>query len=151
MYNDSPYGVDARIVHLVVWSKIPFVSGEGEGEGEGDGLSPASRQRVQAFVQRVFLARMADAERVSSSYRLGPPCRMSASWVYVCVCEREREADWWLAAARVVSESALAAVGARAGPLPRLVVYARRAVAARGDARQGGGRAEAGKGVFARV
>jgi len=56
LYNDWPYGIDDKIVHLVVWTKF---------ELEDDavtGLStPESRQQIDAFVQKTFGARLPPA------------------------------------------------------------------------------------------
>ncbi|KAG9238355.1 hypothetical protein BJ875DRAFT_480464 [Amylocarpus encephaloides] len=50
VYNDWPYGIDERIVHLVIWTKFPFE----EDDITGD-LTPPARAEVNEYVQRVFV------------------------------------------------------------------------------------------------
>ncbi|KAF2404655.1 hypothetical protein EJ06DRAFT_579239 [Trichodelitschia bisporula] len=52
LYNDWPYGVDARIVHLVVWTKFALAETE-----DGD-LTPQAREAVEAYVERAFVERV---------------------------------------------------------------------------------------------
>lgn len=49
LYNDWPYGIDERIVHLVVWTK--FVLEDDVATGE---LTDRARREVDAFVGRTF-------------------------------------------------------------------------------------------------
>ena len=49
LYNDWPYGVDPRIVHLVVWTKFNL-----EDESETDDLTPAARQAIDTYVDKTF-------------------------------------------------------------------------------------------------
>lgn len=51
--NDWPYGIDRRIVHLVVWTKFALA----ESPETGD-LTDAARAEVEAYVQRNFASRM---------------------------------------------------------------------------------------------
>lgn len=53
LYNDWPYGVDPRIVHLVVWTKFPFK----EDPKTGD-LTDATRGAIDCYVTKVFRARV---------------------------------------------------------------------------------------------
>ncbi|KAI5861757.1 hypothetical protein GGS23DRAFT_130025 [Durotheca rogersii] len=51
--NDWPYGVDPRIVHLVVWTKFALP----EDPATGD-LTDDARAEVDAYVQRTFTSRV---------------------------------------------------------------------------------------------
>ncbi|TKA62826.1 hypothetical protein B0A49_12382 [Cryomyces minteri] len=48
LYNDWPYGVDEKIVHLVVWTKFEFE----------DDLTPESRRQIDDFVRETFCKRV---------------------------------------------------------------------------------------------
>lgn len=47
--NDWPYGIDKRIVHLVVWTKFPLE----EDPATGD-LTDATRAAIDAYVRKTF-------------------------------------------------------------------------------------------------
>ena len=49
LWNDWPYGIDAKIVHLVVWTKFEL-----EDDPATDDLKVKARAEVEAFVQRTF-------------------------------------------------------------------------------------------------
>lgn len=49
LWNDWPYGIDARIVHLVVWTKFELKDDEATGL-----LKPKVKDVIQTFVQRIF-------------------------------------------------------------------------------------------------
>ncbi|TDZ28346.1 N-acetylglucosamine-induced protein 1 [Colletotrichum spinosum] len=51
--NDWPYGIDGRIVHLVVWTKFELE----EDAGTGD-LTKAAREKIDAFVGQTFRRKM---------------------------------------------------------------------------------------------
>ena len=53
LWNDWPYGIDARIVHLVVWTKFEFEDNPDTGD-----LSDASRAEINAYVERTFLSKI---------------------------------------------------------------------------------------------
>jgi hypothetical protein len=57
--NDWPYGVDPRIVHLVVWTKFDL-----EDDPETDDLTPAARQSIDDYVYRTFKTQMKDPSHV---------------------------------------------------------------------------------------
>jgi len=59
LYNDWPYGVDPRIVHLVVWTKFNL-----EDDPETDDLTPAARQAIETYVDRTFRAHASNLDRV---------------------------------------------------------------------------------------
>jgi len=59
LYNDWPYGVDPRIVHLVVWTKFDL-----EDDPELDDLTPAARQSIEDYVDATFKAHMRDPNHV---------------------------------------------------------------------------------------
>ncbi|OHE90670.1 hypothetical protein CORC01_14031 [Colletotrichum orchidophilum] len=52
LYNDWPYGIDGRIVHLVVWTKFELE----ENPATGD-LTERAREDIDQFVDRTFRAR----------------------------------------------------------------------------------------------
>jgi hypothetical protein len=53
LYNDWPYGIDADIVHLVVWTKFELE------DDEETGLSTAeSHGEIDAYVERTFGSRV---------------------------------------------------------------------------------------------
>ncbi|GJC77832.1 N-acetylglucosamine-induced protein 1 [Colletotrichum liriopes] len=52
LYNDWPYGIDARIVHLVVWTKFELE----EDPTTGD-LTEGARGEIEAFADKTFRAR----------------------------------------------------------------------------------------------
>lgn len=55
MYNDWPYGIDADIVHLVIWTKFELE------DDPATGLStPKSHQEIEEYVQRTFAPKMKD-------------------------------------------------------------------------------------------
>ncbi|RSL66741.1 hypothetical protein CEP54_003571 [Fusarium duplospermum] len=49
LHNDAPYGIDPRIVHLVVWTKFDLV----EDPATGD-LADGARQEIDDFVTTTF-------------------------------------------------------------------------------------------------
>ncbi|KAM7207001.1 Protein of unknown function (DUF3605) domain containing protein [Rhypophila sp. PSN 637] len=49
LQNDWPYGIDERIVHLVVWTKFPLEDDEITWD-----LKPEVRRQVDGFVRRTF-------------------------------------------------------------------------------------------------
>jgi len=53
LYNDWPYGLDERIVHLVVWTKFQLE----EDNMTGD-LTPNARMQVQQYVEKTFGSRL---------------------------------------------------------------------------------------------
>ncbi|THV69510.1 hypothetical protein D6D19_07078 [Aureobasidium pullulans] len=53
LFNDWPYGIDTRIVHLVVWVKFPFE----EDPVTGD-LTDSARKQVDSYVEKTFRARV---------------------------------------------------------------------------------------------
>ena len=53
LFNDWPYGVDGRIVHLVIWSKFEL-----EDDPETELLTVEAKSQVDAFVEKTFCSRM---------------------------------------------------------------------------------------------
>lgn len=51
LHNDWPYGVDKNITHIVVWSRTLIETEPTRGD-----MTPASRQTIQEFVDRTFVA-----------------------------------------------------------------------------------------------
>ena len=59
LYNDWPYGIDAKIVHLVVWTKFDL-----EDDPATDDLTPKARRDIDDFVDRTFCSKL-PSENVS--------------------------------------------------------------------------------------
>ncbi|KAK3337046.1 hypothetical protein B0T19DRAFT_396706 [Cercophora scortea] len=57
--NDWPYGIDQRIVHLVVWTKFEFE----EDPATGD-LAEGARGAIEAYVRRTFVEKGVAEDRV---------------------------------------------------------------------------------------
>lgn len=53
LYNDWPYGVDVKIVHLVVWTKFDL-----EDDPATDDLTPEARKEIDDFVDRTFRSKV---------------------------------------------------------------------------------------------
>jgi hypothetical protein len=53
LYNDWPYGVDEKVVHLVIWTKFPLDEIPGT-----DDLTPGARRGIEDYVQRTFCSRV---------------------------------------------------------------------------------------------
>lgn len=52
LHNDWPYGIDKRIVHLIVWAKFTM-----QEDGETGLLVPEMRRKVDDFVEETFARR----------------------------------------------------------------------------------------------
>lgn len=59
LVNDWPYGIDPKIVHIVVWTKFDFE----EDLDTGD-LTPRARRQINDYVTRTF-RRSENPEHVS--------------------------------------------------------------------------------------
>lgn len=59
LWNDWPYGLDKRVVHLVVWTKFELKSNQTNGD-----LTDKARSEIDAFVTKTFRTRV-PAENVS--------------------------------------------------------------------------------------
>ncbi|MCJ1428020.1 hypothetical protein MMC29_005927 [Sticta canariensis] len=53
LYNDWPYGIDTKIIHLVVWTKFELEDDPATGE-----LMAPTRQKIDKFVERTFRSRV---------------------------------------------------------------------------------------------
>ena len=53
--NDWPYGVDPKIVHLVVWTKFPL-----EEDPKTEDLTDQARAQIDAWVRKVFVERVGE-------------------------------------------------------------------------------------------
>lgn len=53
LFNDWPYGIDSRIVHLVVWVKFAFE----EDVVTGD-LTDTARKEIETYVDKTFRAQV---------------------------------------------------------------------------------------------
>jgi len=60
LYNDWPYGVDEKIVHLVVWTKFDL-----EDDPTTDDLTPEARKEIDDYVDKTFCTNV-KPENVSS-------------------------------------------------------------------------------------
>jgi len=49
LYNDWPYGIDSKIVHLVVWVKFSF-----EEDAQTGDLTEKAREEIEAYVDETF-------------------------------------------------------------------------------------------------
>ena len=49
LYNDWPYGIDERIVHLVVWTKFAL-----DDDPETNELSSRMSDQIEEYVSRTF-------------------------------------------------------------------------------------------------
>lgn len=56
LYNDWPYGVDTRIVHLVIWTKYELPARPVTAEDPDGDLTPEARGQVNAFVEKTFVS-----------------------------------------------------------------------------------------------
>ncbi|KAK5109865.1 hypothetical protein LTR62_006472 [Meristemomyces frigidus] len=66
LVNDWPYGLEAGIKHLLVWTKMPVpILSSGDEGVEGD-VTPESRQTIEGFVEQTFMKELGDggSERV---------------------------------------------------------------------------------------
>jgi hypothetical protein len=61
LYNDWPYGIDERIVHLVVWTKFELVDDPETGD-----LTVEARREVDSWVDETF-GKVCGEENVRSS------------------------------------------------------------------------------------
>ncbi|KAF2186769.1 hypothetical protein K469DRAFT_706758 [Zopfia rhizophila CBS 207.26] len=53
LYNDWPYGIDEKIVHLVVWTKFDL-----EEDQTTDDLTPEAHKAMEEYVTRTFCSRV---------------------------------------------------------------------------------------------
>jgi hypothetical protein len=53
LWNDWPYGLDKRIVHLVVWTKFELKSDKTNGD-----LTDKARAEIDTFVSKTFRSRV---------------------------------------------------------------------------------------------
>lgn len=54
LFNDWPYGIDTRIVHLVVWTKFELEPEPITPENSKGDLTPKARQQINNYVDRTF-------------------------------------------------------------------------------------------------
>ena len=54
LYNDWPYGVDTRIVHLVIWTKFELAAGPVSASNPTGDLTAAAREQIDHFVDLTF-------------------------------------------------------------------------------------------------
>ncbi|MCJ1281037.1 hypothetical protein MMC26_000355 [Xylographa opegraphella] len=53
LYNDWPYGVDEKIVHLVIWTKFDL-----EDDPVTDDLTPEARKYIDDYVNKTFCSKV---------------------------------------------------------------------------------------------
>lgn len=63
LWNDWPYGIDKRIVHLVIWTKFDLAE-----DLATDDLTDEARAEIDRYVQKTFGGRVSEG-RVSESWR----------------------------------------------------------------------------------
>lgn len=51
LYNDWPYGIDPRIVHLAVWTKFPLAEDPASATAD---LTEECRQQIENFMEKTF-------------------------------------------------------------------------------------------------
>ena len=61
LFNDWPYGIDEKIVHLVVWTKFPLEDNPETGE-----LTPRAWKEIDKYVGQTFRTKV-PAENVSAA------------------------------------------------------------------------------------
>ncbi|KAK5165875.1 uncharacterized protein LTR77_008798 [Saxophila tyrrhenica] len=54
LYNDWPYGIDSRIVHLVIWNKVDHPSEPITSTNPNGDLTPEARKQINDFVDETF-------------------------------------------------------------------------------------------------
>ncbi|KAE8454184.1 hypothetical protein EG329_005109 [Mollisiaceae sp. DMI_Dod_QoI] len=59
LLNDWPYGLTPDVTHIVVWSKTPIAT-----DGTRGDVTDESRKVIEGFVERAFVKRLGDANRV---------------------------------------------------------------------------------------
>ena len=64
LYNDWPYGIDSRIVHLVVWVKFEIKDDPDTGF-----LTPEANDQIQRYVDETFSSQM-NPEHVCVSFEM---------------------------------------------------------------------------------
>ena len=62
LFNDWPYGIDPRIVHLVIWTKFPL-----EEDSTTHDLTDRARKAIETFVSKTFYSSIA-RDHVSTMY-----------------------------------------------------------------------------------
>lgn len=100
LYNDWPYGVDRRIVHLVIWTKFDL-----EDDAATDDLTPKARREINDYVDSTFgrrvqpdnvwFSRLLWGDRVltsrrSSGSRTGGHSKASMLWSISMLCSTSR-------------------------------------------------------------
>jgi len=71
LWNDWPYGIDEKIVHLVVWTKFEL-----EDDPETDDLTDKARKEIDDFVEEKF-GRVVGRENVRNLFLL-----LISEWTY---------------------------------------------------------------------
>lgn len=56
LYNDWPYGVDPRVVHLAVWTKFPLTEDPDSATAD---LTDECRQQIEEFMDKTFYGNVA--------------------------------------------------------------------------------------------
>lgn len=71
--NDWPYGLDSRIVHLVVWTKFRI-----ENDPDTDDMTDQARKQVDAFVTRTFRSQVPSENVRSRSSATRYACKLTS-------------------------------------------------------------------------
>ena len=56
LYNDWAYGIDPRIVHLVVWTKFELQPAPVSASNPNGDLTPEARSQINDYVDRTFVS-----------------------------------------------------------------------------------------------
>lgn len=62
LINDWPYGFEAGIKHILVWSRTPIPVDDDRGD-----VTPESKRLIEEFVERQFVSSLAKEEGISAS------------------------------------------------------------------------------------
>lgn len=54
--NDWPYGIDSRIIHLVVWTKFELQAGPVSSSNPTGDLTPEARKQINDYVNKTFVS-----------------------------------------------------------------------------------------------
>lgn len=76
LWNDWPYGIDKRIVHLVVWTKFDLAE-----DPVTSDLTDAARKEIEDYVNATFGSRL-PRDRVSSGRSASPPAIPCCASIY---------------------------------------------------------------------
>lgn len=77
LWNDWPYGIDERIVHLVVWTKFEL-----EDDLETNDLTDQTRGEIEKYVEEKFRRRCGSENVSYDLFRRGLDAKRGRNWSY---------------------------------------------------------------------